>query len=73
MLSSLVLDDNPVPMCGRSDRGWYGSHERFALTTGWPESATQVCQEFPAVAQPYIMAWIGIPSHEANAFICLHI
>eukprot|EP00438_Fugacium_kawagutii_P026712 Skav219970 [mRNA] locus=scaffold2879:389420:443892:+ [translate_table: standard] len=28
---------------------WYGSHERFALTTGWPESATQVCQEFPAV------------------------
>eukprot|EP00434_Breviolum_minutum_P000588 symbB.v1.2.000512.t2/scaffold31.1/size418471/8 len=28
---------------------WYGTHERFQMTTGWPEVATEVCQEFPAV------------------------
>ena len=34
-------------------RGWYGTHERFQMTTGWPEVATEVCQEFPAVP------WMG--------------
>ncbi|CAE7312407.1 SIRP1 [Symbiodinium sp. CCMP2456] len=28
---------------------WYGYHERFAMTSNWPESSVDVCQDFPAV------------------------